>query len=91
MQATGKTNAGYLYDGRASWCELAKLMQWWRDAYKDAYEVFTVGHFGTIRKHRKSGKHISTSTMCRVSLSRSRMPTSERRCMNATRWPPPPT
>ena len=30
--------------------ELAKLMEWWRDAYKDAYEVFTVGHFGTIRK-----------------------------------------
>ena len=30
--------------------ELAKLMEWWRDAYKDAYEVFTVGSFGTIRK-----------------------------------------
>ena len=36
--------------GELRGAELARLMEWWRDAYKDAYEVFTVGHFGTIRK-----------------------------------------
>ena len=30
--------------------ELAQCMKWWRDAYDDANEVFTVGSFGTIRK-----------------------------------------
>jgi hypothetical protein len=30
--------------------ELAKLMQWWRDAYVEANEAVAVGSFGTIRK-----------------------------------------
>jgi len=30
--------------------ELAKLMQWWRDAYADANETVTVGSFGTVRR-----------------------------------------
>ena len=36
--------------GELRGAELARLMTWWRDAYEEAYEVFTVGHFGTIRK-----------------------------------------
>jgi hypothetical protein len=30
--------------------ELAQCMKWWRTAYEDANEVFTVGSYGTIRK-----------------------------------------
>ena len=49
-QAAGKRDAGLYTIGELRGAELARLMDWWRDAYEDAYEVFTVGGFGTIRK-----------------------------------------
>ena len=44
-------------------------MEWWREAYKDAYEVFTVGHFGTIRKTPEERQKYLDFHNVRVSLS----------------------